>query len=165
MMQQRPDQRNQPNAGGRPGGSGRENFVETRNSVSINLNNYKQNIKNWVTDELKSDAVDFAKSLGEYVAMNGLTTSQIRIFFGEMKKIQMNGFNNERTNFLMLMPKLAYAVKRHDKEGLKKLYQFFEEVYFHVKDEKGEEGIKRFNNAMQLLEAVLAYHKYYGGKE
>ncbi len=32
----------------------------------------------------------------------------------------------ERTNFLMLMPKVAYAVKRHDKEGLKKLYELFE---------------------------------------
>lgn len=169
MSSQRQDfsNRNSGHGGGyRPQqGGGYQGGNANRGASSYDMGAHKENIKRWITTEITSDAIAFANSLGEYIATNGLTTSQIRIFFGEMKKIQMNGFVNERTNFLMLMPKLAYAVKRHDKEGLKKLYEMFGEVYEHVKDVKDEEGEKRFDNAMQLMEAVLAYHKYHGGRE
>jgi CRISPR-associated protein Csm2 len=156
---------NQNRSGNPNSGGSQQKGSQPRERETFEMGPWKGKIKEWITTEINSDTIDFADKLGKYVAENQLTTSQIRIFFGEMKKIQMNGFNKERTNFLLLLPKLAYAVKRHDKEGLKKLYEMFGEAYAHVKDEKDSEGEKRFNNAMQLTEAVLAYHKYHGGRE
>ena len=97
---------------------------------------------------------------------DSLTTSQIRIVFGEMRRIQMNGFSKDsQTDFLLLKPKLAYAVKRHDKRGLTAFYKLFVEAYEAVDTINDENGKKHFENLMNLMEAVLAYHKYHGGKE
>lgn len=105
---------------------------------------------------------------GRLVSSNksdSLTTSQIRIAFGEMRKIQMNSYKNEKTNFLMLKPKLAYAVKRHDKKGLNEFYKIFGWVYDSVNTKNEEEGEANFENFIQIMEAILAYHKFHGGKE
>ncbi|TAD85879.1 MAG: type III-A CRISPR-associated protein Csm2 [Bacteroidetes bacterium] len=94
---------------------------------------------------------------------DSLTTSQIRIAFGEMRKIQMNGF--ELSNFLMLKPKLAYAVKRHDKKGLNEFYKIFVWAYDSVNTNDTTVVGAQFDNFMKIMEALLAYHKFHGGKE
>ena len=94
---------------------------------------------------------------------SSLTTSQIRIAFGEMRKIQSNGY--ELSSFLMLKPKLAYAVKRHDKKGLDEFYKIFVWAYDAVETNKPAEAPKQFNNFMQIMESLLAYHKFHGGRE
>lgn len=96
---------------------------------------------------------------------DSLTTSQIRIAFGEMRKIQMNTYLEYKTDFLLLKPKLAYAVKRHDKKGLTEFYKLFEMAYDSVNTKNDQEGSKHFENFMQIMEAILAYHKFHGGKE
>lgn len=94
---------------------------------------------------------------------DALTTSQIRIAFGEMRKIQSNGY--EMSSFLMLKPKLAYAVKRHDKKGLNEFYKIFVWAYEAVNTRNSQEATRHFENFMQVMEALLAYHKFHGGKE
>jgi CRISPR-associated protein Csm2 len=96
-----------------------------------------------------------------------LTTSQIRIAFGELRRIQMNEFSkpDSISSFLMLKPKLAYAVKRHDKAGLKIFYELFTMAYDAVDTTDTSNRANHFKNMIQLIEAVLAYHKYHGGKE
>lgn len=124
-----------------------------------NLNTQKTDIQKWITHGIDKDTVVFADKFGKYIADNGLTTSQIRAAFGEMRRIQMNGYESLKTDFILLKPKLAYAVKRHKKEGLTKYFDFFSIGYEVVDSET------HFNNFMQLMEAVLAYHKFHGGKE
>lgn len=82
-----------------------------------------------------------------------------------MRRIQMKGFRNEITAFLLLKPKLAYAVKRNENYGLKDFFEFFKKCFDNVNTKDIKEGEKNFKNFMQLTEAVLAYHKYHGGKE
>ena len=94
---------------------------------------------------------------------DSLTTSQIRIAFGEMRKIQMNGYS--LSDFLMLKPKLAYAVKRHDKKGLNEFYKIFVWAYDAVDTKDISAASKHFENFMQVMESLLAYHKFHGGKE
>lgn len=94
---------------------------------------------------------------------DSLTTSQIRIAFGEMRKIQSNGY--EKSSFLMLKPKLAYAVKRHDKKGLSEFYKIFVWAYDAIDTQNDEDAPKHFENFMQVMEALLAYHKFHGGRE
>jgi len=94
-----------------------------------------------------------------------LTTSQIRNVFGELRRIQLNGYVKEKTTFLLIKPKLAYAVKRHKKKGLDMFYKLFCDAYDAIDFSDDNKGEIHFKNLMNLMEAVLAYHKYHGGRE
>jgi len=107
------------------------------------------------------NAIEFAEQFGEEIVRQGLTTSQIRNFFGEVRRIQMKGIENEKTAFLLLKPKLAYAAKRAAKQGadmFKDVILKAHEVVMEAKD-NDDEFEARFKNFVDFLEAILAYHK------
>lgn len=133
-----------------------QNF-DTVISYQDRLGNFSKTI-NQLNEDEKKRVVNSNKS-------DSLTTSQIRIVFGEMRKIQMNTYLNGKPNFLMLKPKLAYAVKRHDKKGLHEFYKIFGWAYDSVNTQNDNVGKSHFENFIQLMEAILAYHKFHGGKE
>lgn len=130
-------------------------------------------IKEKVTDA----TVDFAKRFGSYLGKddwhqetdrNGrtrrvkeakLTTSQLRKFFGEVKKQQMNGY--DETEFVLLKPKLAYAVGRAKDPDAKinDFYHVVSKAIDCVKAVTKEESEKRFHNFIKVFEAIVAYHK------
>ena len=114
---------------------------------------------NWITKQIEKKSVDFAERVGRYLADNRLTTSQIRNIFGELKRIQMKGYDSEKTAFLLLKPKMAYAAKRNSNEGINVFKDVFNKGHNEVSDEN------TFTNFTSLIEAVLAYHKAFGGKE
>jgi CRISPR-associated protein Csm2 len=122
----------------------------------------KSEITGSITGETVKFAEDFAKELNDGNKKNSknFTTSQLRKFFGEVKRQQMNGYNE--TDFVLLKPKLAYAVGRADKN--KEKTKLFYEVLSVAIDEvqKGtteNEKAKRFKNFIQFFEAIVAYHK------
>lgn len=121
-------------------------------------------ISEWVKNGITEETVKTAENIGKYLAKNDLTGSQIRNIFGELRRIQIKGYKNEKTAFLMLKPKLAYAVKRNENQGTKSFYKVFCSGFDSIDKKNHEIGEKQFNNFMEILEAVLAYHKYYGGK-
>lgn len=112
---------------------------------------------------LPKEAVDFAEKLGEILAkgrpnQNQMTTSQVRNFFGEMRRIQMKGFEKNKGAFHMLKPKLAYAVARAGKNSI---IPIFQQVTNHLMD--GVNDQTTYNNFISFMEAVVAYHKSNGG--
>ena len=116
--------------------------------------------ESWITEGANERLPDFAEVLGKYMARNGLTNSKIRSIYGEIKRIQMGKFEIEKASFFLLRPKVAYAFGRDEKnKGLKLIKLIFERVYLLVKDQK------TYNNFCNLIEAILAYHKAYGGKD
>lgn len=124
----------------------------------------KTTIESWIKKGIDKSTIDFSNDFGKFIA-NDLTTSQIRTVFGEMRRIQMNNYIKEKTAFLLLKPKLAYAVKRHKSKGLSKFYDLFSIAYDAVNTSDDTEGEHHFANMMNLLESILAYHKFHGGKE
>lgn len=119
----------------------------------------------WITKGADSSLVDFAEQAGKFMADNKLTTSKIRSFYGEIKRIQMGTFDKEKSSFYLLRPKIAYALGRELQGGNKNncagLYLFkmiFDEASRLVNDQKS------FNNLSNLMEAILAYHKAHKGK-
>lgn len=113
----------------------------------------------WITKQIEKKTVDFAEKVGKYLADNKLTTSQIRNVFGELKRIQMKGFDSEKTAFLLLKPKMAYAAKRNSNDGINVFKDVFNKGHNEVNDEI------TFINFISLIEAILAYHKAFGGRE
>lgn len=119
-------------------------------------NEFKQD---WLLN-IDDDTVKWAKSFGTDLAkqVNGqrdseLTTNQLRKFFGEVKRQQIKGYKSE--DFILLNPKLAYAVAKKGKRDAKinDFYFVFSRIMEKVKDEK------KFKNFIKIFESVVAYHK------
>lgn len=124
-----------------------------------------------IKNEITSATVEFAEDFGKYlgttdiknsVNQNGrsitikypkLTTSQLRKFFGEVKRQEMIGYH--KTDFILLKPKLAYAVGRStDKNSkIKDFYEVLSEMIDQVSNEK------EFRRFIKIFEAIVAYHK------
>lgn len=110
----------------------------------------------WITGQADKDLVRFAEEAGKDMALNGLTSSKIRSIYGEIKRIQMGTFEEEKPAFYLLKPKVAYALGREkNNEGLKLFKLIFDKCYEKVSDEK------TFMNFCNVLEAILAYHRAY----
>lgn len=115
----------------------------------------------WIKVSITKECIEYTKKFGKFLSdrhEGNLTTSQIRMVYGELKRIQMKGFEKEQTAFLLLRPKMAYADKRNESNGLKELKKVFDKAYQYV------ETAKHFDNFMNFMEATLAYHKAFGGK-
>ena len=117
-----------------------------------------------ITDRITEKTVAFAKRFGEYLGRDDkdsdgrrtvagkLTPNQLRKFFGEVKRQQLQGFDESK--FVMLKPKLAYAVGRADKSNkIKEFYKVIVNAMNLVSDEK------TFGNFVRVFEAIVAYHK------
>ncbi|MCX7986292.1 MAG: type III-A CRISPR-associated protein Csm2 [Bacteroidales bacterium] len=138
-----------------------------RNNTENQSSEYITNddVKKWIINGIDANAIKKTEEFGKQLANKKLSTSQIRNVFGEMRRIQMNGYMKEKAAFMLLKPKLAYAVKRNENKGIKMFYEVFCYGYDAVDKTNDDIGAKQFENFMHLLEAILAYHKYYGGKE
>lgn len=91
---------------------------------------------------------------------NKMTSSQIRRFFGALKRIQAD-FKKLKSEIILLEPKLAYAVGRDkDKKSQKnktKIDLFYDEVSPLIRSIHEDEP--KFKNFVNIVEAVVAYHK------
>ena len=114
----------------------------------------------WITKEATPSLVEYAEEAGKFMAKNGLTNSKIRSIYGEIKRIQMGEFEKEKSSFFLLKPKVAYALGRDEKnEGLKLFKLIFDKASENVDSQKS------YQNFSNFIEAILAYHKAYGGKD
>ena len=138
--------------------------------------NWKQKFNpDWIREKITRDTIEFVDKFGYYLRENYLSSSQLRNIFGELKMLQMklNGLKPDedqelkglQTKFLLLLPKLSYSSGRLRNKGLNEFKKIFEEAHKAVGNELSLlEFKKRYNNFVDFIEAILAYHKYYGGK-
>lgn len=101
---------------------------------------------------------DFADKLASLVRKD-IATSQLRKVYSEIKRIQRSAIKSrslDRKALSLLTPRLAYAAAR--KPELRHVYELFEKCKPKILDE-GD-----LNNFVYVLEALVAYHKYYGDR-
>ena len=53
----------------------------------------------WISDKVDEDMINFTEKAGKTMKQKGLTTSQIRNVYGEIKRIQVAGLEKEKTSF------------------------------------------------------------------
>ncbi len=106
--------------------------------------------------------MDWGYYLGEDDAGGSkkLSSSQIRRFFGAVKKIQAD-FEHSKQEIILLNPKLAYAVgrdynknPRRNNTKIKELYDLLNPLINSI-NEKSD----RFRNFVNVFESIVAYHK------
>lgn len=128
----------------------------------------------WISDKIDEAFINFAEKLGEYLvkpkgdARNALTTSQIRNIYEEVKRIQLGGFSNLKTSFLLLKPKLSYNIKRNSNKDKGLGLQVFGDVFYRAfdiiyKEPNATKQANYFENLCQVLEAIVAFHRGKGG--
>lgn len=96
-----------------------------------------------------------------------LTTSQIRNIFGEVRSIEQEVGLEEETlplnvqrRLLMLKPKMAYQIGRFsNNNALRALVDTLSRAIDLIGND-----VRRFHTFVDLFEAILAYHRRYGGK-
>ena len=97
--------------------------------------------------------VKAAEELGKRLARD-LKTAQIRKIYSAVKKIQMNKTFN-RNELILLKPRLAYAAAR--KQEVEALRDALTQAIDKV------DSAEKFKNFVDFFEAILAYHKAFGG--
>jgi len=126
------------------------------------MNEIVEKVKNDIPDILSGNEeklVKDAEDFGKYLGNGGLSTSQIRNIFSDIKK--MDSFERNKKEFILLRPKLAYVAGRHGKRTreIVDLQKIMDACIQKINDEKS------FQNFQAFFEAILAYHKFYGGKD
>jgi len=119
---------------------------------------------------ITSKEIPLLEEWGKYLATDSpakkkMSTSQIRRFFGEIKRIQAD-FENCKNDVVLLDPKIAYAVGRAKKEARHNqevaIRDFYEMVSPMIR--KIDEDKIKFKHFVQVCEAIVAYHKANGGE-
>lgn len=115
--------------------------------------------------------VEEANGLGKSLKNSGLTTSQIRALFGEVRQIQaqwsMGGAaaQQARRRLLLLKPKMAYRARRESGRAVEELVGVLDPAIDYVvraRDLEAQEA--NFGRFVEFFEAILAYHKAHGGR-
>lgn len=114
--------------------------------LETELLKFKQSDK---IDEIFAKTEEFVKDYGKDV-----TTHQLRNIFQEIKKAK------DLASLKLIRPNLAYIAGRLDNKAknAKSFVAFIDSLIKEVKDDSQLENFKDF------MEAVVAYHKFYGSK-
>lgn len=126
-----------------------------------------QDIQQIVTNPERADLiVKHADALGNELS-RPLTTAQIRALFGEVRQIQgQMSIDHKKAwrRVYLLKPKIAYRVRRASGQGVKLLADVLVPALDETLKAKDETTQKAyFKNFVEFFEAILAYHKAYGG--
>ncbi len=121
----------------------------------------------WVTgdEDIDDKVVEWTRSFGKFLAQsdrrskNALSTSQIRKFFGEVKRIQFD-FKQNKHKVPLLKAKLAYATGKAKPHN--KIKHFYKQMSMGIPAIKNVDDFNRFVN---ISESIIAFHKYYGGND
>ena len=115
--------------------------------------------------------VEAAKTLGRDLEQMGLTTSQIRLLFGEVRQIQgqwsIDATSRQKAarRLILLKPKMAYRSRSERGKGVQELVSVLEpalDLVIQEKDPIKQDG--NFQRFVEFFEAILAYHKSFGGR-
>jgi len=125
----------------------------------------QEEIRKIITDANQAELlVRHAREIGKSLKEQDLKTSQIRAIFGEVRRIEGDWkIRRDRANrsLILLKPKMAYRAKKEEtsyNKSVKNLVSVLEKAIDEVNQNDGN-----FERFVQFFEAILAYHKAYGG--
>lgn len=115
--------------------------------------------------------INTAQRFGSELKDDGLTTSQIRNIFGEVRQIEADWQGVESDNakssmrrLLLLKPRMAYQRARERKtESL--MIVLTDAIDLVAKSTEPQQQYNSFRHFVEFFEAILAYHTAAGGKQ
>lgn len=102
--------------------------------------------------------------------LSDIKTNQIRNVFDAIKRVEMEwikekgkenpDFSKIERELELLKPRLAYAARHNEVKPLKKV---LDKAIDGVKNSNNKR--EAFENFLRFIESIVAYHKFYGGKD
>ncbi|MEP0861577.1 MAG: type III-A CRISPR-associated protein Csm2 [Ignavibacterium sp.] len=137
-----------------------EEIDKTYNSI---FSEFDEDIELKSIDEINEQSILFSEFFGRYLVRLDLSTSQIRNVYGDVMRLKMKGFNPNE--LMLLKPRLAYTTERKGTDGSRKFREKIENALDKVifSEDKSKQET-RFQNFANFFEAILAYHRSFGGK-
>lgn len=136
----------------------RQNKLSPVNEIKKEIMEYKdKGLKALPADRL----VEMARKMGAHLKDEGLKTTQIRKFLDGIRKIDTlfeRGKNFNKEQVILLKPKLAYAAGRQS--SVRPLMEVLDPAIT-----AGQESYESFKKLLAFIEGIIAYHKFYGGKD
>jgi CRISPR type III-A-associated protein Csm2 len=147
----------------------------SKNQGGYSAGNYSSKEKNqvnkflfkeeWLKGEnICQEAIDNANNLAEKIA--GMSTSQLRKFFGPLKKLQLEikvkkggDFGKITPKLIMMKPMLAYSVGKKRTQELQFFYDSMEGIFSKIDSEK------KFYVFFNYVEALVAFHKFHSNHD
>jgi CRISPR-associated protein Csm2 len=102
--------------------------------------------------------VQVAEGVGKHI--RDVSSSHIRNIYGAVKQMEMSEFNYHE--LVLLKPKMAYAAKRAERDRSRTATDL-KNILTAAIDAVGNNE-DRFQRFADFFEAILAYHKAYGGR-
>ncbi|MEM4406737.1 MAG: type III-A CRISPR-associated protein Csm2 [Candidatus Methanomethylicaceae archaeon] len=143
-------------------------FRQLNQSLDAMRKEFMESLENSSLSKISAlELVETARALGRYLSYH-IKTNKIRRFLDALRKIQVSP-SYSPGEVALIRPYLAYAVGRSDGdegESMRKFMEFFDPIFKRISSlEDDKESRKEFDTALRFMEAVMAYHKFYGGKE
>ena len=128
-----------------------------------------------IVDGNPEKLVELAEKTGKNLAEQKLTTSQIRNVYGTVRQIQLRWDTNPEKSYreaVLLRPKMAYFAEKEKKSkgggsiGMETLQVILEPGIRLLSEQNltDDQRKQRFNYFTDFFEAIVAYHRKYGGK-
>ncbi len=134
----------------------REQSLDTTNEIILMLGTLQGSLKNYPIRKL----VLHAEAFGPELKRQRLETNQIRKFLDAINQLKAKMIGSEfaliENEVVLLKPKLAYAAARQP--AVKSLNKVMSAAIDNVHDKDD------FERLVQLIEAIIAYHKAEDGK-
>jgi len=130
--------------------------MSRRNEPSKIVKEINENIDLILNGQDHKKFIYLAEKFGEDLKYKRVKTSQIRKIYTEVQKIR-SFEDSDQMRLNMLRPKLAYAKGRH--RNLTDLQNIFDKMIERI------DTVEQLNNFKNFFEAILAYHKAFGGGE
>jgi len=125
------------------------------------LSKFDNNIELNSVENIDEQSILFSEFFGRYLVFLDLSTSQIRNVYGEVMRLKMKGLN--ANELVLLKPRLAYSTERKGTDGSRKFREVIEKALDKVIFTKEKQN-ELFQNFANFFEAILAYHRSFGGK-
>ena len=116
----------------------------------------------WIKQGANNEMVQFCDKLGKFLETT--SSSRLRNIYGEVTRIRLKKFEDSKTDFFLLKPKIAYTIGRL-KGNEKKIFKELSTILYQAIDSVDENNPKTFDNFQKFFEAILAYHKFYSKKD
>jgi CRISPR-associated protein Csm2 len=114
--------------------------------------------------------VKHAEEIGANLKNLNLSTGQIRALFGEVRQIEAQwgmGDSSRAKAFrrlILLKPKMAYRARKERGRAVQELVDVLDPaVELVIKAPSADAQNANFHRFVDFFEAILAYHKAYGG--
>ncbi len=112
--------------------------------------------------------VEKSKKLADDLFTKKLTTSQIRALFGEMRQIEAEwALEGQRAaafrRLVLFQPKMAYRARKENGDAVKLLVGVLDKAVKLVIGAPADRRNEYFQHFVEFFEAILAYHKAFGG--